>query len=219
MANAQPARAAAFRLTRTDACGVPVDEAVANSRITSAGFIQIGGAADIFRSNDIQVAGASGAICLRSKGVPSLLGYNVTLQICSFNVAALEMLLGVAPLVDGPDTVGGVLIADGAFNTRTVMLEWWSENANADACAGGNPYVQFVYPRVSRWTIASNIDVGNNETTISLEGYADPTTAFAPSRAVDPWTASDILAINAQGVLAWRETASLPTTVADGYDP
>ena len=87
MANAAPARANALRLTRTDACGVPVAEVTAESRVTTAGFIQIGLASDIFTSSDIQVPAASGSICVRSKGVSSLLGYDVTIQLCDFNLA------------------------------------------------------------------------------------------------------------------------------------
>lgn len=221
MGNAAPARANALRITRTDACGVPVDEAVANSRVTTAGFITVGLGADVFTSSDIQVASASGAICVRSKGIPSLLGYNVTIQLCDFNLAVLEMTQGITLLDDGgapAEDIGGVVTASGAFNSNTVMVEWFSINENQDACAAGNAYLHFVLPRVSRWTISGNTDFGDTATLITLSGYADPTQAFAASRAADEWTAPDIAAINNDGVLAWKEVSALPTTVSSGYD-
>lgn len=220
MANAAPARANALRLTRTDACGVPVDEIVADSRVTTAGFITVDLGADIFTSSDIQVAAASGAICIRSKGVPSLLGYNVTIELCDFNLAVLEMTEGITLLDDGAgEDVGGVVTAGGGFNPNTVMVEWFSLNQNNDACAAGNPYVHFVLPRVSRWTVSGTTSFGDTATNITLTGYADPTQAFAASRAADSWTAADIAAINNDGVLAWKEVATIPSTVASGYDP
>lgn len=220
MGNVAPARAQALRITRTDACGVPVDEVVANSRVTTGGFINVGLGADVFTSSDIQVASASGAICVRSKGIPSLLGYDVTIQLCDFNLAILEMTEGISLLDDGlGEDIGGVVTAGGGFNPNTVMVEWFSNNENQDACAAGNAYVHFVLPRVSRWTISGNTDFGDSPTLITLSGYADPTQAFAASRAADEWTGADITAINQDGVLAWKEVSALPTTVAAGYDP
>lgn len=221
MGNVAPARANALRITRTDACGVPVDEITANSRVTTAGFINVSLGSDVFTSSDIQVAGASGAICVRSKGVPSLLGYDVTLQLCDFNLAVLEMTQGISLLDDGGgNDIGGVITAAlGSPNTNTVMVEWFSTNQNNDACAAGNAYVHFVLPRVSRWTVTGTTEFGDTATLITLQGYADPTQAFAASRAADEWTAADITAINNDGLLAWKEVAALPTTVTAGYDP
>lgn len=225
MANAAPVRALAMRLTRTDACGAPVAEVTANSRITTAGFISVGLASDVFTSSDIQVPAASGAICVRDKGVPSLLGYDVTIQLCNFNESIMEMLLGAAILTTpGPPVsqVGGVIGSDGSFNDNTVMVEWWSRNGNSDACAagsGGAAFLHWVLPRVNRWVLSGNIDIGDSATTVTLQGYAEPTTAFAASRAADEWTAADVTAINAaRGVLAWREVTASPTSTAFGYD-
>lgn len=226
MSNAAPVRALALRVTRTDACGVPVPEATAKSRITTAGFISIGLAADVFTSSEIQVAGASGSICVRSKGVPSLLGMNVTLQLCNYNESILEMLLGSTVLSDytAPvEQVGGVIHADGSFNDNTVALEWWPSNGNNDACAAAGtnpkrPYLHFGLPRVNRWVVSGNLDFGDAASTITLQGYAEPTTAFAETRAADGLTAADLAAINANGLVFWREATAIPATTASGYD-
>lgn len=226
MSNGAPVRALAMRVTRADACGVPVAEATANSRVTTTGFINVGFGADVFRSSDIQIPAASGAICIRSKGVPSLLGGNVTLQLCDFNLAVMEMLLQTATLTDYTtpvEDVGGVLTADGSFNDSTVVLEWWSENNKNDACAAGGtnptrPYLHFVAPRVNRWVLDGNVDFGDNATTATLSGYAEPSTAFVKTKAADEFTAADELAIQQNGLLAWREVTALPVTIANGYD-
>lgn len=227
MSNAAPVRAYALRVTRTDACGVPVAEATAKSRITTAGFVSVGLAADVLTSSDITVTGASGATCIRSKGVPSLLGFNVTLQLCNVNLSVLEMLLGSAILTDylAPvEDVGGVISSDGSFNDNTVALEWWSGNANNDACAAAGtnpkrPYVHWGLPRVNRWVMSGNLDFGDTASTITLTGYAEPSRAFAETKATDQLSAADLTAINASGgLLFWREVTALPATVATGYD-
>lgn len=227
MSNAAPVRAYAMRVTRTDACGVPVAEATANSRVTTAGFISVGLAADVSTSTDIVVNAASGVACVRSKGVPTLLGFNVTLQLCNVNLAIMEMLLGSAILTDyaAPvEDVGGVISSDGTFNDNTVALEWWSGNANNDACAaaGANPkrpYVHWGLPRVNRWTPSGNLDFGDAASNVTLTGYAEPSRAFAETKATDNLTVADVTAINATGgLLFWREVPGLPVTQTVGYD-
>ena len=154
MSTASPIRARRLRITRTDDCGVPVAEATANSRITRSAFITVGLGADVFRSSDIQVAGADGSICVRSKGVPSLLGYDITIQLCNYDTAILEMLLGASILTDYTtpvEDVGGVISGAGDFNANTVMVEWWPENGSNDACATGGtnpqrPFMHFAGP-------------------------------------------------------------------------
>ncbi|MGH1490570.1 MAG: hypothetical protein ACRBK7_14465 [Acidimicrobiales bacterium] len=228
MSTASPIRARRLRLTRTDECGVPVAEATANSRITRAAFITVGLGADVFRSSDIQVAGADGSICVRSKGVPSLLGYDITIQFCNYDTAVLEMLLGASILTDYTtpvEDVGGVISGAGDFNANTVMVEWWPENGSNNACATGGtnpqrPFMQYIAPRVNRWVVSGNQDFGDAASLLTLTGYAEGSTAYDASRAGEEVTAADIAAMNAaEGVLGWREVTALPTAVAAGYDP
>ncbi len=216
MAAPAPARANAIRFTRTDVCGVPVAEATANSRLTTAGFVEVGMAMDSFSSADIQIVSAAGSPCVYSKGQNTLRGIDVSLSICTFNESILEMLLGSAILVDGADNVGGVVTADGTVNSNTLMVEWWSINGVGDSCTGANPrpYIHSVLPRVSRWSLTGNTDFGDVATTLQFTAYAEPTTAFAASRAADEFTAADIAAINQSGVYAYREVAALPAQIA-----
>lgn len=219
-ANPSPQRAYRLRFTRTDACGVPVAETTADSRVTTQGFLQVGLSAEVFNSTDIRVVGASGAVLVDSKGNPSLLGFNTTIQMSSFNEAALEMLLGSSILDDGAGaTTGGVVHATGEPNLNTVMVEWWPENGNNDACAGGgDPYLHYVLPRVNRWVISGDLAFADAANSITLQGYAQPTQAFAASRTSDGWSAADITTINQNGLLAWKSAAALPAATQSGYD-
>ncbi len=227
MSNAQPVRANALRVTRADECGVPVAEATANSRVTTAGFIRVGLAIENITSSTISVPGASGATCVYSRGVDTTVGMNVTLELCNFNLSVMEILLGTGILTDyaAPvEDVGFVLGSDGSFNASTAMLEWWSINNNNEACATGGtnparPYFHSVLPRVNRWTLGGNLDFGDNATTVTLTGFAEPSAAFAPSRAADEFTAADVTAANNANALYFgREVTTIPASVTTGYD-
>ena len=221
MAAPAPARANAIRFTRTDVCGVPVAEATANSRLTTAGFVEVGMALDVFTSSDIAVTGADGAQCVFSKGQNTLRGIDITLSLCSFNESIMEMLLGSTILVDGADNVGAVVGADGTINTNTVMVEWWSTNANSDACAaGGRGFTHHVLPRVNRWVLTGNTDFGDTATTLQFAAYAEPSTAYAASRAADEIVAADVAAANAaSAVYFFREVTALPAQIpGSGFD-
>ncbi len=221
MAAPAPARANAIRFTRADECGVPVAEATANSRLTTAGFVEVGMAIDAFTSSDVQIVSAAGSPCVYSKGQTTVRGIEVSLSLCNFNESILEMLLGSAILVDGADNVGGVISADGTVNSNTLVVEWWSLNASNDSCSAATPrpYIHSVLPRVSRWSLGGNLDFGDVATTLQLTAYAEPTTAFAASRAADSWSAADLAAINQSGIYAYREVPALPAQITgSGFD-
>lgn len=228
MANATVIRALRLRATRADACGVLEAEATANSRVTTNAFVSASLATDVFTSTDIQVVGADGGVCARSKGRNTLQGFDVTLTLCNYNEALLELLLGMTILTDyaAPvENVGGVIAASGTPNPNVVALELFPENGNNDACAtgGGNParpYLHYVLPKVTGWELGGTIDFGDAASTITLTGYAEPSTTFTASRAVDEWTAADLASIQNNGLLAYREitAAALPAPTASGYD-
>lgn len=227
MSNGAPQRADRIRFTRTDDCGIPVAEATPNSRITFSAFVSVSLAADVFTSTDIEVVGASGAVCQFSKGVSSLRGFDVTIQLCNYNEAVTEITGLTSTLSDYTtpvEDVGGVITASGAFNSASTMVEWWPRNGNNDACAVGGtnptrPFLHYVLPRVNRWVVSGNQDFGDSATLLTLQGYAEPTRAFAASRAADEWTVNDLNSINQDGVMAWREVTALPVeNTQAGYD-
>lgn len=216
-----------MRLTRTDACGAPIAEATANSRITTAGFISLTLSADVFEGSDIEIANAAGVLCVEDKGTDSLKGLELELKLCDVNESILEMLLGAAILTDYSmpvEQVGFVLPStDVSLGLNYAMLEIWSRNANNEACVTADnparPYFQWLLPKTSRWQLGGSIDFADGHQEITLTGYAESNSAFAASRADDEWTAADIAAIIAGGPLAGREVTALPEQVSgSGYD-
>jgi hypothetical protein len=194
--------------------------------VTTGAFATVSLTPDLYTSNDIVQPAASGGFCFRDKGRSTLLGFNVTITICDFNLALLEMLRDVAILTDYTtpvEDVGGVISADGSANLNTVMLEWWPANGKTDACAVATtnprrPYLHYVLPRVNRWEFSGNMDFGDTATPVVLSGYAEPSAAFTESKATDEWTATDQTALRANGVLGWREVTALPALTSVGYD-
>ena len=80
------------------------------------------------------------------------------------------------------------------------------------------PFVHHILPRVNRWVVSGALDFGDTASTMTLQGYAEPTTAFAETKAADFITAADLTAINANGLYAFREVPALPALTASGYD-
>jgi hypothetical protein len=216
-----------MRLTRQDACGVNEVEATADSRITVASFVRVGITPDVFEGSDIEITSAGGTLCIDDKGVDTLKGFDLELEICNVNETILEMLTGAAILTDYTmpvENVGFVAApTDVALGLNYAALEVFTRNANNDACASGmnpaRPYLHWLFPRTSRWQISDIGDFGDSAQTITLTGYAEASTAFTASRAADEWTAADLTAINSGGPIAMREIQALPAQISgDGYD-
>lgn len=228
MSAAASVRGLALRLTRQDACGVNELEATADSRITVATFVRVGISPDVFEGSDIEVTSAGGTLCIDDKGVDTLKGFDLELEICNVNEAILEMLTGSAILTDYADPVEnvGFVVApnDVSIGLNYAALEVFTRNANNDACATGGanparPYLHWVFPRTSRWQISDIGDFGDAAQTVTLTGYAESSTAFTASRAADEFTVADLSAINAGGPMAMREITALPAQIAgSGYD-
>jgi hypothetical protein len=226
MAAPAPVRGLAMRLTRTDACGVPVAALSPNRAITTAAFVELKMTADLYTSADIQVPNAGGTVCVFDKGFSSLKGYNLELKLCSFNESVLEML-GIGTILSDYTTpveqVGFVMNPTGSVNGAHVQLEIWAKNANNNACNTSTnpkrPYVQVVLPLTSHWAQTGDLTFGNAEATMTFTGYAQSAAGYAKAVAAEEWTAADVTAIKAGGPVAVREVAALPAIlISQGYD-
>lgn len=227
MSAAASVRGLAMRLTRQDACGVNELEATADSRITLASFVRVGITPDVFEGSDIEITSAGGTLCIDDKGVDTLKGFDLELEICNVNETILEMLTGAAILTDYTmpvENVGFVAApTDVALGLNYAALEIFTRNSNNEACASGTnparPYLHWLFPRTSRWQISDIGDFGDSAQTVTLTGYGETSTAFTASRAADEWTVADLAAINSGGPVAMREVSALPAQLSgSGYD-
>lgn len=212
------------RLTRTDDCGVAVDASVANSRIQFDAFVSFDATPNLEAGTEITVKKANGQLCVTNKLPDQLKWLDATFMLCGAPYPALEMLLGVAPLVDGSDIVGGVLPSQTNTGLQTVQVELWSLNKDAEACASGSgagdakPYVHWMFPLTRNWVISDAISFANDATNFKVKGLMEETMGFYPSDDTE-WTPAQITAIQDGGPMAWKCVADLPAVVDCDYMP
>lgn len=223
----KPVRGIALRVTELDSCGVPTTEATANTRFAGKGFVSLAMSPNIEDGDEITIKDASGDICISDIDCDRVRGYDVTLSLCGIPLTLLELILGMDLIVDGPDTIGAV-VPDLNTNTAcnsSVALEVWSRNADDDACSGSNPcpYVQFLLPKVSKWSLTNDVTFENaSAVSFELSGFAENNAAITTDvgySTESPWTAGEITQFQAGGPFGFKCTDTLPTLDDCGYLP
>jgi len=212
----------AIRVTRTDVCGVPEAETIAQSRIATNGFVTMTLSPNIETGEAITVKNADGSFCVVDEDPDLLRGFDLELLLCGVPTPLLEMLLGASVLTDGPDTVGGVLPSRAnQTNLLPRQIEIWSRNKDATACAPGSspvPYVEWLLPLTRKWNLGGSLAFSISNLEVTLTGFAEESPGYETSVAGE-WSAADILAIQSGGPLAWKCVGSLPVVDDCGYVP
>ena len=212
----------AIRVTRTDVCGVPEAETIAQSRIATNGFVTMTLSPNIETGEAITVKNADGSFCVVDEDPDLLRGFDLELLLCGVPTPLLEMLLGASVLTDGPDTVGGVLPSRAnQTNLLPRQIEIWSRNKDATACAPGAspvPYVEWLLPLTRKWNLGGSLAFSISNLEVTLTGFAEESPGYETSVAGE-WSAADILAIQSGGPLAWKCVGSLPVVDDCGYVP
>lgn len=212
----------AIRVTRTDVCGVPEAETVAQSRIVTNGFISLSLSASVEDGEALTVKNADGSFCIVDNDPDLLRGFDLELLLCGVPTALLEMLLGAAALSTGANIVGGVLPS--RANQATALprqIEVWSKNKDADSCAPGAeavPYVQWLLPLTRNWNLGGSVEFSISNLELTLTGFGEESPGFEPSVSSE-WPEAHVTAIQNGGPLAWKCVNSVPTTDACGYVP
>lgn len=185
----QSIRGCAARITRLNACGVPLDPLTPNSRIQFAAFTEATFSPDTEDGANIVQRNACGQICIRDKDIPRLLGFNVKLVLCGVPLTVLEMLLDTTLLhaTTAGDFKGAVLReAKSAPAPDPKMFEIWSKNANRDQCGvggvGSAVYVQWLMAHTKNWEISDDLSYQYEDPlTFGLTGYAENNPNWFPS--------------------------------------
>lgn len=177
-------KACALRITRQDDCDRAIDPLAPNSRIQTAGFMELNLSPDMEGGMDITTKNACGDICIRDKDCDRLKGFDAELKLCGMPLAVIEMLIGAELLADdNGDFVGAVMRE--SKNTPcedSKGLEFWSKNA-AKSCSTGsnNLYIHWVLPRTINWELSGGLNFTNAALEVTIKGYAQNNTDWVPS--------------------------------------
>ena len=177
-------KACALRLTRQDACDRALDPLTPNSRILTAGFMELNLNPDMEGGEDITTKNACGDICIRDKDCDRLKGFEVELKLCGIPLALIEMLIGAQLLADDDGNFVGAVMRESkdASCEDSKALEFWSKNA-AKSCSAesNNLYIQWLLPRTINWELSGGLSFTNGALEVTLSGYAENNTQWVPS--------------------------------------
>jgi len=157
MASKCPAvvRGRVMRLTRLDACGVPVIGA--STTVVTDGIISIAPSPQYEGGDPIRVLNANGDLCINAKGKAQLAQEDLTITLCQINPDAVNIMTGAPLVLDDatptPNTVG--FRKQCGSSDVNFALEVWSEITNQE-CTTTN--VEYWY---SLWPLLTNAQYGD----------------------------------------------------------
>lgn len=180
-------KACAMRITRQDECDIALDPLVPNSRIQTAGFMELNLSPDVESGEDITTKNACGDICIRDKDCDRLKGFEVELKLCGVALPVIEMLTSATLLSDGVGGFSGAVVRESknAACENSKALEFWSKNADKGVCSVdgsmANLYIHWVLPRTINWEISGSLNFTTGPLEITLMGYAENNPLWFPS--------------------------------------
>lgn len=147
-----------IRVTRVDACGVPVTGAT-NAYVTDC-LASVAMANNVDEGDDVVFKAANGKLCGYRKACPSLLNLDLTLTVFQASPELLELLTGSPVFEDfGGDPAG--------FDTCAIScgsgfaLEGWAEVLDSTCATSGTPtWVYFLIPWVTNGLIG-DLEIGS----------------------------------------------------------
>lgn len=181
-------KACAMRVTRQDECNIALDPLTANSRVLTAGFMELNLSPDVEAGEDITMKNACGEICIRDKDCDRLKGFEVELKLCGIPLPIIEMLIDATLLEDGEGNIVGASMRNSLNDpcTNSKMLELWSKNAQAICTPGGagadQPlWIQWVLPLTRNWEISGGLNFTTGALEVAISGYAENNPNWFPS--------------------------------------
>lgn len=156
------ARGRAMRLTRLDACGVPVEGP--DSTVVTSGFVQVVTTPVYQDAEEIQVPNANGELCIDDQADPALRWLTTAMTFCNINPVAVNILTGDPIVFDDAtptaDSVGFRIDA-AVTGTAAFALEIWT-GIPGQACGvgGTEQFGYWLYPFVvqgqfGEWTVGN----------------------------------------------------------------
>lgn len=155
-------RGRVMRVTRLDACGVPVVSA--SSVVTSKGFIAINASPQYEDGTDIRVVGADGVLCVNEPGCPQLSWISTEMQFCGVDPDLFGIVTGDPIVLNDatptPESVG-FRIEGQDICTAKFALEVWSDVSGQSCTTATQQYWYHLFPFVGYaqygdWSISND---------------------------------------------------------------
>lgn len=170
-------RAPAFRVTRLDGCGVPVEGACSSA--TEECFVQITLTKVFLDRQDAQGISANGDLCVDKPKPPILRWYEVVAELISVNPSLINIMTAEPVVLNDaadPVTIGWDTVV-GSDQNSNFALEFWVGTED-EACDDGEvTYGYGILPWVYQANV-TDLTLGNDVITFTVAGI---------TRAGSPW--------------------------------
>lgn len=163
-----PIRGTAMRLTRLDACGVPVVGAC--SKLITDGFITAKFTPQYDSGNEVTLRNAGGKLCVYDKPCDILKYYDAELTLCGVNPDALSMLAGYDTLLDNDGASVGIDYGEDIECKLGVGIEIWTDIANQDCSTGTVDYGYLLVPWAAGFRVTGDVTIQNDVVNAVITG-------------------------------------------------
>lgn len=184
-----------MRVTRLDACGIPV--AGDCSQVVTDGFISIEFSPEIAEGEEIEIRKADGTLCVSDQGCPELKWINIEAQFCSVDPDLFSMMTGYETVLDYAGEAVGNRVSSEVQCDEGFALELWSD-VPGQACGEtrAKPWGYFLLPWVVSGIIG-DFTIENDGTTFTFTARTKAGSGWG----VGPYDVDPIDADNTAGPL------------------
>ena len=168
-----------LRLTKTNACGMPV--AGARNRLVTNGFVSLGLTPVMRDATDITQDNAEGKECVTDRTEPERRWYTPALELCQVDPEVITMITGWPLILDENDEVIGFRDSKKIESDYAIAMELWTSGKSADDCpdipdsdavltstGAGRKYGYFLFAG-TEWT-PGDITIAASVATLTLTG-------------------------------------------------
>lgn len=212
-------RGSVYRLTRLDACGVPV---IGSSSTQVGTFVSVARSPQYETSDPIRITAASGALCVDEPGIANLAQEDLTIIFCQHDPDAINIMTGAPIVVDAatptPNKVGNRRQC--GPSTAKFALELWATKSGQTCTTTTREYWYGLWPMVTMAQFQDDtFENGANQLTIQASAFCGggwdvgpydvvPGALLAPSPLLTPIASNDLF--------HWEWTTIAPPTAACG---
>lgn len=179
---ASPIKGEVIRITKLDACGVPVT-GVAGGQVVMDAFTELQVSPNYEEGQRYLLKKANGQPCVNQKDAGFLNWLEITTTLCTLDPVALTLISGDRLISNGVTGIGAAF-GEGLLSQHYSM-EVWQPVAGSSACAGGTQqYFYWAFPNIFDFQI-QDFTFQNDTFTFGWKG----TTISASTSWVlgDPW--------------------------------
>lgn len=183
-----------LRLTRLDACGVPLDEPDSCRTVVTDGFISVTVAGQVREGRTYESVDIWGNLCVNDKEPGRLMRASVSVSLCDVNPDVLGVMLAGDPVLHAGEAIGMTFSPEQRW--PSFALEVWTKSM-----AGCDQWGYFVAPFCRSAILRDSLTIDNGVLTASVEADVLAAssdwgvTPYALNPFMEPFPAGDLFGL------------------------